>query len=685
MLDKFRNIGIIAHIDAGKTTTSERILYYTGKEHKLGNIDEGTCALDWMPEEQAHGVTITAAATVCFWKDYRINLIDTPGHVDFTAEVERSLRVLDGAVGVFCGVGGVEPQSETVWRQANRYRVPRIAFVNKLDRLGADFQRALKSIKEKLGANPVPLAWPVGRESAFRGIVDLVRRKLLTYDEASLGREVLESEVPSEMVDEIEIRRSDMVDAVADAVGWMTEKWYAKEEFTEEELKRGIREATLALKLTPVFCGSSLKNKGVQLLLDGVIDYLPSPLDVPPMVGTDPRTGQPATRKPEEKAPMCALMFKSWTDAYGELDYVRVYSGRLDTSAAVHNPREDKKERIQRIFLMHANTPQQVDSVGPGEIAAVRGLRFTKTGDTLCDPRHPIVLERMVFPETVISMSIEPKSAEDRDKLIQTLERMAKDDPTFTSRMDEETGQTIVSGMGEFHLEILREKMLREFKVSANVGAPRVAYKETIKHAATGEGKFIRKIAERGQYGHVVLTVEPNPSKTQVVLENRLTPESVPRAFHATVEDSARSSALGGGKWGYALIYVKIALIGGSSHPTDATEAAFSAATALALRDAMEKAGSDMLEPYMKFDTRTPANFLGEVLSDLHRRRAEITQVDAQDELSIVHGTVPIAEMFGYATMLRSLTQGRGDFTMEPLDYRAIPAEERKRRFGDVE
>ncbi len=683
MLDKFRNIGIIAHIDAGKTTTSERILFYTEKEHKLGNIDEGTTALDWMPEEQAHGVTITAAATVCFWKGYRINLIDTPGHVDFTAEVERSLRVLDGAVGVFCGVGGVEPQSETVWRQANRYHVPRIAFVNKLDRIGANFPRAVESIRKKLGANPVPLTWPVGEESAFRGIVDLVRRKLLTFDEDETGRIVKEEPIPADLVDEMDIRRSDMIDALANAVDWMAEKWCAKEEFTEEELQKAIREATLALKITPVLCGSSLKNKGVQPLLDAVVAYLPSPLDVPPVQGLEPRTEKPLTRKPDPNAPLSALMFKSWTDAYGELDYVRVYSGKLETGMAVQNPRADKKERIQRIFLMHANARTAVESVGPGEIAAVIGLRFTKTGDTLCDIKHPISLGRMEFPDTVISMAIEPKSSADRDKLIQTLERMAKDDPTFTTRMDEETGQTIVSGMGEFHLEILREKMLREFKVAANVGEPRVAYKETILRAAEGDGKFIKKLADKGQYGHVVLLVEPNPSKTQVVVENRLTPDTVPRAFHAAVEDGAKSSALGGGKWGYPLIYVKITLVGGSSHPTDATEGAYVAACAMALRDALEKAGSDILEPYMKFDAYAPSDYLGEVLNDLNRRRAEITQVDSQDALSIVHGTVPIAGMFGYATTLRSLTQGRGSYSLEPLDYRAIPPEERRRRFGD--
>ncbi|MCC6740146.1 MAG: elongation factor G [Planctomycetia bacterium] len=684
-LEKIRNLGIIAHIDAGKTTTSERILFYTGREHKLGNVDEGTTTTDWYFEERERGISIFSAATTCYWKGHRINLIDTPGHVDFTAEVERSLRVLDGAVGVFCGVGGVEPQSETVWRQADRYKVPRLAFVNKLDRVGSDFAKVVKQIREKLRANAVPVTWPIGSEAEFKGVIDLVERKALTFSEEDDGATVIVGEVPADLRDEAEVARAEMVEAVANITPWMEEGFLSGRTFTNDEIRKALRENTIARKIVPVFGGTSLRNKGVQPLLDGVIHYLPSPLDMPPVQGTNPETGKPVTRRPSPEDALSALVFKIFTDEFSELVYVRIYSGTLKSGEVVWNPRLGKRERVTRLNLMHGQAREAVESAGPGEIVTVVGLKLARTGDTLSDQKHPVALEAMTFPEPVVSMAIEPKNSADKDKLADTLHKMERDDPTFHTKVDEETGQTIVSGMGELHLDIIKNRMKHMYKLDANVGEPRVAYRETISGPGDGEAEFVRKVAEgKGQYGHVKLHIEPDPAKAGVQVVNAAPDGSFPKGFWPAIEDGIRSEALTGSVAGYPMVYVKVEVTGGSTHPTDSFEGAYVAAAGMAFRKAAVKAGGVVLEPIMKFDVVAPVDNVGDVLDDLNRRRAEIQNVEQEDDRRKITGLTPIAEMFGYANALRSQTQGRGTSSLEPHDYRPVPEHVAKELFGNT-
>ncbi|KAF0241507.1 MAG: elongation factor [Planctomycetota bacterium] len=682
-LDRIRNLGIIAHIDAGKTTTSERILFYTGREHKLGNVDEGTTTTDWYFEERERGISIFSAATTCYWRGHRINLIDTPGHVDFTAEVERSLRVLDGAIGVFCGVGGVEPQSETVWRQADRYSVPRLAFVNKLDRVGSNFAKVVEQIRTKLKANAVAVTWPIGEEAEFRGVIDLIERKAMYFSEEDDGATVTVEEIPPELRDEAEVARAEMVESVANITPWMEEGFLSGRVFTNDEIRKGLRENTIARRIVPVFGGTSLRNKGVQPLLDGVIHYLPSPLDMPPVRGTHPETGKPVTRKPDPNDSLSALVFKIFTDEFSELVYVRIYSGTLRSGEVVWNPRLGKRERVTRLNLMHGQAREAVDSAGPGEIVTVVGLKTARTSDSLCDQKYPVALEAMTFPEPVVSMAIEPKNTADKDKLSETLTKMERDDPTFHMRVDEETGQTIVSGMGELHLDIIKNRMKHMYKLDANVGEPRVAYRETISKAADGEAEFIRKVTEgKGQYGHVKLRIEPDPGKAGVQVTNAAPEGSFPKLFWPSIEDGIKSAALTGSVAGYPMVYVKATVTGGSTHPTDGHEGAYNAAAVMAFQKAAQKAGGVVLEPIMKFDVVTPVGNVGDVIDDLNRRRADIHNVEQEDDRRKVTGLTPIAEMFGYANALRSLTQGRGTSSLEPHDYRPVPEHVAKHLFG---
>ncbi len=684
MLEKVRNIGIIAHIDAGKTTTSERILYYTNREHKMGEVDDGNTTMDWMEEERRRGITITSAATTCRWKGHKINLIDTPGHVDFTAEVERSLRVLDGAVGVFCGVGGVEAQSETVWRQADRYKVPRLAFINKLDRVGASFTRCLEALVTKLNARVLPVTWPIGEESGFEAIIDLVSMKAVWFSEEDNGRTLDWREIPEAYREIAAEKREELVEQVAGEDDRLMARWVEDLPITEQDLIDGIRAATLQYKLTPVYCGSSLRNKGVQLVLDGVVRYLPSPADLPPVIGMEPHLQKPVSRRPDPKDHFSGLAFKTATDIHGELTYLRIYSGTLHTGDVVLNPRVNKKERINRLVALHANEREAIDRAVAGDIVGIVGLKQTVTGDTLCIPSHAIVLGRMKFPETVISMAIEPKTSADRDRLSEVLTTMAKDDPTFNVRMDEETGQMIVSGMGELHLEVIRNRMLSEFRVPANVGEPRVAYKETVEHAAVGEGLFHKKVGEKMLFAKVLVEVAPAPDSVQVKITNASNPDQVPKQFIPLVEEGIRSAATGGGVAGYPMINIAVKIVGGEYVQAEASEVAYSGAAAYALRDALQKAGSVVLEPIMKLDVTVPDEYLGDVLNDLNRRRCTIHGMDALEGARVVKGTVPIAEMFGYSTTLRSITQGRGGYSLEPSEYRPIPEAVRRDLFGDI-
>ncbi|MBI3099281.1 MAG: elongation factor G [Planctomycetes bacterium] len=686
-LTRIRNIGIIAHIDAGKTTTSERILYYTGKEHKIGAVDDGTATLDWMKEEQERGITITSAATTCFWKYagelHQINLIDTPGHVDFSAEVERSLRVLDGAVGIFCGVGGVEAQSETVWRQAGKYRVPRLAFINKLDRVGADFTGVLDQMVRKLGARPAVCALPWFEGEQLAGTLDVLRQRALVYEEESQGAKVADQDIPTEAVEAARQAREKLVEILAEQVDWLTDRYLRGEEIPLPDLHRALREATIAAKITPVFCGASVRNIGVQPLLDAVCAYLPSPGDIPPVEGVDPGSDRRISRPADPAAPLSALAFKTVNDRHGELTYIRVYSGILENGSMIHNPGREKKERISRLFLMHANQRNPVEKVEAGGIAAAIGLRFTGTGDTLCDVRHPILLERIQFAEPVITMAVEPKSTADKDKLSEALSRLAKDDPTFARSVDPETGQTIISGMGELHLEHLCRVMREDFSVSVNTGEPRVAYKETLLTGATAEGKFIKQLGGHGQYGHVALRAEPDPASLKATVEFKIRQGSIPREYYAAIEEGIRSGISEGGHYGFPIIYLRVTVLDGSFHSVDSSEIAFQAAASLAIKEAVRLARTAVLEPIMKFDVVPPSEYLGEVLNDLNRRRAEIESVEAiEGGKQRVCGTVPIAEMFGYATTLRSLTQGRGAFSLEPSTYRRVPEEVLKLKFG---
>ncbi|MBO8142612.1 MAG: elongation factor G [Firmicutes bacterium] len=673
-LEKTRNIGIMAHIDAGKTTTTERILFYTGRVHKLGEVHEGAATMDWMVQERERGITITAAATTCEWAGHRINIIDTPGHVDFTVEVERSLRVLDGAIAVFCSVGGVEPQSETVWRQADKYRVPRIAFVNKMDRVGADFQNVVRQIRERLGARPVPIQLPVGAEDSFRGVIDLIQMKAIVYVD-DLGTRSDETEIPAELMDEAEAAREQLVEAVVETDDELMAKYLEGETVTPEELRRALRQACLNLQLVPVLCGSAFKNKGVQPLLDAVVHYLPSPLDLPPVAGTNPSTGEADTRAVSDDAPFSALAFKIMADPYvGRLAFFRVYSGTLKAGSYVYNSSKGRKERIGRIVRMHANHREEVDAAYAGDIAAAVGLKDTTTGDTLCDENHPILLEKLEFPEPVIAQAIEPKTKADQDKLALALQRLAEEDPTFQVRTDAETGQTTIHGMGELHLEVIVDRLLREFKVEANVGKPQVAYRETIRKPVRAEGKFIRQTGGRGQYGHVVFEIEPLSPGEGFEFVNKIVGGVVPKEYVPAVEEGVKEAMQSGVLAGYPVVDVRVTLVDGSYHEVDSSEMAFKIAGSIGFKEGAKKADPVLLEPFMSVEVVTPEEFLGDVMGDLNSRRGRIEGMDRRGNAQLVRAKVPLAEMFGYATELRSMTQGRAAYTMQFSHYEPVPA-----------
>jgi elongation factor G len=673
ILQRTRNIGIIAHIDAGKTTTTERILFYTGRVHRPGEVHEGSATMDWMVQERERGITITAAATTCFWRDHRINIIDTPGHVDFTVEVERSLRVLDGGVVVFDGVHGVEPQSETVWRQADKYRVPRICFINKLDRIGANYERAIDMIRERLKARPAVIQWPIGLESDFRGIIDLIDfRARLYHDE--LGQNIEDAEIPEEYREVAETWRHALVEQIAESNEELMLKYLEGEELTPQELRAGLRAATISGQLVPVLCGSALKNKGVQLLLDAIVDYLPSPLDIPPVRGTNPVTGEEEIREADEEAPLAALAFKIQSDPHvGRLTYVRVYSGRLTSGTYVYNSTKNERERVSRLLRMHANHREEIEWVGAGDICAVIGLKKTFTGDTLSDVDRPILLEAIQFPEPVISVAVEPKTRADQDKLAMALQRLAEEDPTFQVRVDPESGQTIVSGMGELHLEVIVDRMLREFRVGANIGRPQVAYKETITRPVRVEGRFVRQTGGRGQYGHVWLELEPLPRGSGFIFEDRIVGGVVPKEFIPAVEAGIREAMETGGEAGYPVVDIKAVLVDGSYHEVDSSEMAFKIAASMALKEGVRRGQPVILEPIMRVEVVTPEEFTGDVIGDLNARRGRIEGMEIRAGSQVVRALVPLATMFGYATDLRSMTQGRATYTMEFDHYAPVP------------
>jgi elongation factor G len=673
-LDSTRNIGIAAHIDAGKTTTTERILFYTGKVHRIGEVHDGAATMDWMVQEQERGITITSAATTCFWQDHRINIIDTPGHVDFTVEVERSLRVLDGVVAVFCAVGGVQPQSETVWRQANKYKVPRIVYVNKMDRTGADFLAVVTKIRERLGANAVPVQLPIGSEGDFQGVIDLIRMKAIIYTD-DLGTTSEENEIPGDLMDQAIEYRERMIEAAADADDALMEKYLEGQPISAEEIRAGLRKGTLKNRTVPVICGSSFKNKGVQPLLDAVVDYLPSPIDVGAVNGIDPRSGQTIERAPDDKAPFSALAFKVMSDPYvGKLTFFRVYSGTLSKGSYVYNSTKNKKERIGRILRMHANHREDVNEVSTGDIAAAVGLGDTTTGDTLCIEDRPVVLESIVFPEPVISIAIEPKTKADQEKLGSSLGRLSAEDPTFRIRTDEETGQTIIAGMGELHLEIIQDRLLREFKVEANVGRPQVAYKETIRQKAKADGRFVRQTGGRGQYGHVVLEIHPLQPGEGFVFSNKTVGGSVPREYVPPVEAGVREAMETGVVAGYPMIDIGVDLVDGSFHEVDSNEMAFKIAGSIGFKEAARKASPTLKEPIMAVEIVTPEEFLGDCIGDINSRRGRIEGMEpGPGGTQVIRAQVPLAEMFGYATVVRSMTQGRASYSMEPSHYEEVP------------
>ena len=673
-LQKTRNIGIIAHIDAGKTTVSERILFYTKKIYKLGEVHEGAATMDWMEQEQERGITITAAATTCFWRDHRINLIDTPGHVDFTVEVERSLRVLDGAVVVFDGVAGVEPQSETVWRQADRYRVPRFCFVNKLDRTGADFWRVVDMIKERLGAIAVPVQLPIGSEGSFRGVIDLLEMHAITYGN-DLGDLVQVGEIPAELAEDAATWRDKLVEAVADLDDDIAHRFLEGEEVDAAALRRALRAGTLASKIIPVLCGSALKNKGVQPMLDAVIEYLPSPLDVAAVIGIDPRNGEQVTRHADPAEPFAALAFKIAADPFvGKLAFFRVYSGTLKTGSYVYNATKGEKERIGRLIELHANHREEIESVSAGDIAAAVGLKVTFTGDTLSDEAKPIILENITFPEPVIELAVEPKTKADQDKMSIALQRLGEEDPTFRVSSDEESGQTRIAGMGELHLEVIVDRMLREFKVQANVGRPQVSYRETIRKAVKAEGRFVRQTGGKGQYGHAVLTMEPLARGAGVEFESKIVGGAVPREFFKPIEQGIREALLGGVVAGFPVIDLKATLIDGSFHEVDSSEMAFKIAGSMAAKDGVSKADPAILEPVMKVEVVAPEDFMGDVIGNLNSKRGHMDGVEERGSSRVISAHVPLAEMFGYATELRSMTQGRATYSMEFSRYSEVPA-----------
>ena len=673
-LEKVRNIGIIAHIDAGKTTTTERILYYTGRIHKIGEVHEGAAEMDWMEQEKERGITITSATTTCFWRDHRINIVDTPGHVDFTIEVERSLRVLDGAVTILCSVGGVQPQTETVWRQADKYRVPRIIFVNKMDRIGADFFKVVADVEEKLGAKPVPVQIPIGAEDEFKGVVDLITMKAIIWEEETLGAKFHYEEIPEDLLPVAEEWREKMLEAVADVDEEIMMKYLEGEEITEEEIKKALREGTIGLKFFPMLCGSAFKNKGVQPLLDAVVDYLPSPLDIPPVKGINPKTGEEEERPASYDAPFSALAFKILSDPYvGQLTFIRVYSGLMESGSYVYNATRDKKERLARILRMHANKREEIPVLGAGDIAAAVGLRETYTGDTLCDPNHPILLEAMEFPEPVISVAVEPKTKADQEKLSLALQKLAKEDPSFRVSMDHETGQTIISGMGELHLEIIVDRLKREFNVDVNVGKPQVAYRETIRKEVTSEGKFIKQTGGRGQYGHVWLKIEPlEPGKGFEFYET-IKGGVVPKEYIPAVEAGVREAMETGVVAGYPMTDIKVTLFDGSYHEVDSSEMAFKIAASIAFKDGAKRANPVLLEPIMEVEVTTPEEFMGDVIGDLNKRRGRVQGMEARGNAQVIKALVPLAEMFGYATDLRSMTQGRATYVMKFSHYEEVP------------
>ena len=673
-LENTRNIGIMAHIDAGKTTTTERILFYTGKVHRMGEVHEGAATMDWMEQEQERGITITSAATTCQWKNTRINIIDTPGHVDFTVEVERSLRVLDGSVTVFCAKGGVEPQSETVWRQADKYHVPRIAYVNKMDILGADFFNCIQMMKDRLKANAVPIQLPIGKEENFKGIIDLVTMKAIYYLD-DLGTVLDEEPIPEDMIDIAEKYRTNLLEAVAEQDEDLMEKYLSGEELTEEEIHAGIRKATIAVQMIPVTCGSSYKNKGVQKLLDAIVRYLPSPVDIPPITGVSPDDPEKEViRTADDDAPFSALAFKIMTDPYvGKLCFLRVYSGKLSAGSYIYNSTKGRKERIGRLLLMHANHREDIDTAYSGDIVAAVGLRDTTTGDTLCSEEAPVVLESMDFPEPVIRVAVEPKTKAGQEKMAVALAKLAEEDPTFKAYTDPETGQTIIAGMGELHLEIIVDRMLREFRVEANVGQPQVSYKETIRKAVKSEGKFVRQSGGRGQYGHVVIEIEPQEPGSGYTFVNKIVGGAIPKeyipAIDAGIQDAMQNGVLGG----YQVLDVKVTLVDGSYHEVDSSEMAFRIAASMAFKDGCRKADPVLLEPIMKVDIVIPEVYMGDVMGDLTSRRGRIEGMVERSGAQVITAKVPLANMFGYATELRSRTQGRGVFTMQFSHYEEVP------------
>jgi len=672
-LDKIRNIGIMAHIDAGKTTVTERILYYTGKVHKMGEVHEGSATMDWMPQEKERGITITSAATTLYWKYNRINIIDTPGHVDFTMEVERCLRVLDGAVAVFCAVGGVEPQTETVWYQAERYAIPRIAFINKMDRSGADFYHVIKMIQDKLAANPIIVQLPWGSEENFKGIIDLIKMKAYSYTLDNLGVNYKEVSISKDMLELANEYHNKMLESLAELDEKMMDKFLKSEEITTNEIKSAIRRLTIKNEVVPVLCGSALKNKGIQLLLDAVVEYLPSPLDVPPVKGIDPLTEKGIFRVAEDKEPLSSLVFKIMTDPYiGKLSFVRVYSGILKSGSYVYNPAKEFKERINRLVLIHADHKKDVTEIPAGSLGAIIGLKKSTTGDTLCDIKHPIILELMKFPEPVISIAIEPKSKAEQNKMALALDKLSEEDPTFRRIHNIETGQTIISGMGELHLEIIVDRLLREFKVEGNIGKPQVAYKETVEKVAQARGRFIRQSGGRGQYGDVTLEIEPH-KEDNFKFVNRIVGGVIPKEYIPSIEKGITEAMLSGVLGNYPVTNIKVTLLDGSYHPVDSSEIAFKIAASMAFQECMKKAKPILLEPIMEVEIVTPEEYLGSLVSDVSSRRAKIEGIETKAKSKIITAYVPLIEMFGYATSLRSISQGRATFTMQFLYYEKVP------------
>jgi elongation factor G len=674
VLEKTRNIGIMAHIDAGKTTVTERILFYTGVTYKMGEVHEGTAVMDWMPQEQERGITITSAATTCLWNENRINIIDTPGHVDFTIEVERSLRVLDGAVAVFDAVAGVEPQSETVWRQADKYKVPRIALINKMDRVGADFIMCINSMIERLGATPVPVQLPIGKEDIFRGPVDLVNMKAYLYDDETLGAEFVEADIPQEILPKALEYREKMLEVLADFDDVIMDKYLAGEEISPDLINAALRRGTIELRITPVLCGSAFKNKGVQQLLDAIIKYLPCPTDIPPVRGIEPNSGKDTVRKVSDNEPFSAIAFKIMTDAFvGQLTFLRVYSGVVSAGSYVYNSTKDVKERIGRLLKMHANKREEIKEVRAGDIVGVVGLKNTLTGDTLCDETRPVILESMEFPEPVISVAIEPKTKVDQERLSIALGKLAQEDPSFRVSYNEETGQTIIAGMGELHLDIIVDRLLREFKVGANVGKPQVAYRETIKQKSAAEGKFVRQSGGRGQYGHVYIELEPLEPGGNFEFNNKIVGGAIPREYISAVEKGIVEALENGVLAGYPVVDVKVTLYDGSYHEVDSSERAFKIAGSMALKNASKKAKPVLLEPIMSIEVVTPEEYMGDVIGDLNSRRGRVQTMNQRAKVRVIAAQVPLSSMFGYATNLRSKTQGRATYTMQFSHYNDVP------------